>query len=75
MKILVIPRSFTKHDPKPLEIVRGRGFETVRNPHQRPFNEEEMTGLIKDVDGVIIGVDPLNKNVLEKASNLKAISK
>jgi len=75
MKILVTPRSFAKHDPKPLEMLREMGFEIVRNPHQRPLDEEEMTGLIKDVDGVIIGVDPLNKNVLEKATNLKAISK
>ncbi|AYO29796.1 MAG: hypothetical protein PWR06_1015 [Thermoanaerobacteraceae bacterium] len=75
MKILVTPRSFAKHDPKPLEMLLEKGFEIVQNPYQRPLVEEEITELIKDVDGVIIGVDPLTRNVLEKAENLKAISK
>lgn len=75
MKILVTPRSFAKHDPKPMEMLQEKGFEIVKNPYPRPLTEEEISELIKDVDGVIIGVDPLNKSVLERAEKLKAISK
>jgi D-3-phosphoglycerate dehydrogenase len=75
MKILVTPRSFAKHDPKPLEMLHERGFEVVQNPYQRPLTEEEISEIIKDIDGVIIGIDPLNRKVLEKAVKLKAISK
>lgn len=39
------------------------------------MTEEEMMECIKDVDAVILGVDPCNKNVLEKATKLKCISR
>lgn len=39
------------------------------------MTEEQMIEEIKDVDGVIVGVDPLNKEVLQHAEKLKVISK
>lgn len=75
MKILVTPRSFGKCSPEPLEILKKAGCEVVLNSHGRILTKEEMIELIADVDGVIIGLDPLDKDVLQNASQLKAISK
>lgn len=74
-KVLVTPRSFGKNNSKPIEILREKGYKVIMNPYNRILTEEEMIREIEDVDGVIIGVDPLNRNVLEKAKKLKAISK
>ncbi len=75
IKVLVTPRSFGSSSPKPIEMLRDKGMEVVLNPYGRIMKEQEMTELIKDVDGIIIGVDPLNKEVLSSASRLKVISK
>jgi len=75
MKILVTPRSFAKHDLKPYNMLLEQDYEVIRNPYSRPLSEEEIARAIKDVEGIIIGIDPLNKNVLKNASKLIAISK
>ncbi|HBE78468.1 MAG TPA: hydroxyacid dehydrogenase [Firmicutes bacterium] len=74
-KILVTPRSFGKSDPKPFTLLKEKGYEVIVNPYPRIMTQEEMIKEIKDVDGVIIGVDPLNSEVLTRAANLRAISK
>lgn len=74
-KILVTPRSFGKHSDNPFKILESQGFEVIRNPYSEIMTEEQIIEQIKDVDGVIIGVDPLNKNVLQNAKKLKVIAK
>lgn len=75
MKVLATPRSFGQSDRTPIEILENAGCEVILNPVGRILSEEEMTEWIADVDGVVIGVDPLNASVLAAAKNLKAISK
>lgn len=74
-KILVTPRSFGKHSDNPIEILEKQGFEVITNPYSEIMTEEQIMEQIKDVDGVIIGVDPLNKKVLQNAKKLKVIAK
>jgi len=74
-KVLVTPRSFGKHSEKPEKILWDAGLEVVKNPTSSILSEEEIISLIKDVDGVIVGVDSLSKRVLKHGENLKAISK
>ncbi|CAI9395184.1 Hydroxypyruvate reductase [Bacillus sp. T2.9-1] len=74
-KVLITPRSFGKHSEEASRILTAHGFEVVTNPYGRILTEEEMKKEIVDVDAVIVGVDPLNANVLAKAKNLKVISK
>ena len=65
MRVLVTPRSFAKHDPKPYYMLLQQGYEIVGNPHSRPFTKKELTSVIKDVEGIIVGVESLNKNIIE----------
>lgn len=74
-KILVTPRSFGKHNDEAKALLESKGFEVVMNPYGRILTEEEMKEAIVDVEGIIVGVDPLNKEVLSQAKHLKVISK
>lgn len=75
LKVLVTPRSFGKIDETPIERLMEKGIEIIRNPFGRILTKEEMKELVKDVDGIIVGVDPLDQEVIESAPNLKVISK
>lgn len=74
-KVLVTPRSFGKHSAAPIELLRANGLTVVFNPYGRILKREEMRSLIRDVDAVIVGVDPLDRDVLAQAGNLKLIAK
>jgi len=74
-KIFVTPRSFAKHDPEPLDLLKRQGYEVALNPFGRIMTQEEMREHLADADAVIVGVDPLDRDVLKHAANLKAISK
>lgn len=75
MKILITPRSFTSASKKPLEMLEEKGYEIIKNETGKPLNEREMLLLIKDVDGIIIGIDKLNVEIIRQTCNLKVISK
>jgi len=75
MKILITPRSFTSASKKPLEMLEEKGYEIIKNETGKPLDEREMLLLIKDVDGIIIGIDKLNVEIIRQTCNLKVISK
>ncbi len=75
MKVLVTPRSFSSTSEKPKKILEDKEYELIYNDKERPYTKEEMIDLIKDVDGIIVGIDYLGKEVIEKAERLKVISK
>lgn len=74
-KVLITPRSFGKSSSKPLDLLKEKGYEVVQNPYGRIMTREEMMKHIVDVDGIIVGVDPLDREVLACGKRLKAISK
>jgi D-3-phosphoglycerate dehydrogenase len=52
-------------------------YQVVHNPHRRRLTESEVTVLIEQFQpiGMIAGVEPLTRAVLEKAKRLKVISR
>ena len=74
-KVLVTPRSFAANGSRPLDMLKDRGCEVVLNPFGRILEKREMMELIRGMDAVIIGVDPLDGEVLAQADRLKVISK
>lgn len=75
MKILITPRSFASVSDKPMKMLTEKGYEIQLNDIGRPYKKEEMLKLIRDVDGIIIGIDELSAEIIEKANALKVISK
>ncbi|WP_249298770.1 phosphoglycerate dehydrogenase [Feifania hominis] len=74
-KILITPRSFAKTDDTPKRLLMEAGYELICNPAGSILTREQMQELIEDADGVIIGVDPLDREIISAGRKLRAIAK
>lgn len=75
-KVLITPRSFGKYNKEELIArLRAHGIEPVFNPYGTILTEQQMQEALRDMDGLIVGVDPVNEAVLRHAVKLKAIAK
>src|SRR5690625_5250444 len=75
VKILITPRSFAKFDKEPFELLKKFNAEVVINPYGRSLTKQERISLVGDIDGIIVGVDPIDQEVMDSAPKLKAIAK
>lgn len=75
MKVSIGPSSFAAVDQAPLELLESNGLEVIPNPCSRKLTEDEIIHHLKGVDGLLAGLEPLNANVLQKCSQLKAIAR
>ena len=73
--VAISPSSFADADKTPLKLLEQSKVEILRNPYGRRLTEEEIIALLDGVDGLIAGLEPLNRKVLQSASNLKAIAR
>ena len=74
-KILVTPRSFGKNMPELFEMLEQVGYEVKRNTTGAILDQGQMREMLADCVGVIIGVDPLNAEILACAPYLRAVAK
>ncbi len=75
-KILITPKSFKTYKEKAYLMLKQNGFEVIENTLGRTMTQEEIIQVASEgVVGIIIGIDPLPADVLEKCKDLKAISK
>jgi D-3-phosphoglycerate dehydrogenase len=74
-KILITPRSFGKTDKSVFDLFRNDEYEVVINPYGQILTKEQMIENVRDKAGVIVGVDPFDRDVIEAAPDLKAIAK
>jgi D-3-phosphoglycerate dehydrogenase len=74
-RVAIGPSSFSEQDTSPLDILEGVGIEVIPNPFSRKLSEEEIINLLTDVDGLIAGLEPLNRHVLTSATRLRAIAR
>ena len=75
MKILITPRSYGKTDKSVFELLEKNNTEYVTNPYGSILTKEQMIENVQDCDGIIVGVDPLDEDVLKSAPKLKVVSK
>lgn len=74
MKVLLAPSSFAVLDQKPLQKLIHHGFEVIKNPFGRKLSKRDLFSLLAGVEGLISGVETLDREVLER-SKLKVISR
>jgi D-3-phosphoglycerate dehydrogenase len=74
-KVLVTARSFGKIAETPFQVLRDAGLEVVMHPRRGPLEKHEMIPLIEDVEGIIVGTDIIDDEVLSHAPLLKVVSK
>jgi D-3-phosphoglycerate dehydrogenase len=75
MQVAIGPSSFAAVDQLPLKILEEHRLKVVPNPFQRRLSQAEIISHLKDADGLIAGLEPLNREVLESATRLKAIAR
>lgn len=75
MKVLVTPRSFGKENPALFTRLEKAGLDIVRNETGAVLDEQTMATLLAPCEGLIVGIDPVNKGVLDAGPKLRAISK
>lgn len=75
MKVLVGASSFAAASDKALKLLLGKNIEVVKNPYGRKMTVEETMEHIQDADGLLAGLELLNKDVLSHAPKLKAIAR
>lgn len=75
-RILISTSSFDVAASRELQALADHGLEIVVNPHGRRLTEDEIAMLLgPKVVGLIAGVEPLTRRVLEGAPALKVISR
>jgi D-3-phosphoglycerate dehydrogenase / 2-oxoglutarate reductase len=75
MRVAIGPSSFAQADDTPLRILEAAGCEVVPNPFSRRLTEPEIIEHLKGIDGLIAGLEPLNRSVIASAPQLKAIAR
>ena len=68
MKVAITTSSFGKFDDQPHQLLKDSGLEIVLNPHRRKLSRDEGVELAADAVGLIAGIVPLDKTVLEKTA-------
>lgn len=74
-KVLITTVPFANMNRLPLELLEGASVDYVINPLGRKLIEDELAEMAVDVDVIIAGTEPITKKVMEKAKNLKLISR
>ena len=75
MRVGITTSSFGQADPVPLTRLREGGVEVTPNPYGRRLSAEEAFEFVRDLDGLIAGLEPLNRRVLGNARSLRAIAR
>jgi len=73
-KILIAPSTFAQVDTAPLDKLIANDFEIIRNPFGRKLIFEELQELLKGVEGIVAGLEDLDRKILN-GSSLKVISR
>ena len=73
--VAISTSSFAGEDRAPLELLEGAGVTIKPNPHRRRLTEAEIIRHLEDADGLLAGLEPLNRRVLASSGKLKAIAR
>ena len=73
MLITTIP--FGDKDRLPLDLLESAGIEYQINPFNKKLTEDQLSEIIPDFEALIAGTEPITEKVLNRAANLKLISR
>lgn len=75
-KIVISTSSFDINNNPYIERLTKGGMQIVLNPYQRKLSEDEILALLgDDTIGLLAGIEPLTKKVLNSAHGLKVIAR
>ena len=74
-KVLITTVPFANKNRQPLELLEHAGIEYFINPLNKKLTENELLEIVADFDVIIAGTEQITSKVLNRASNLKMISR
>ena len=75
MKVLITTVPFGNKDRSPLNLLEKNNIEYLINPLNKKLTENELLNLVSDFDVIVAGTEQISDKVLNKARNLKMISR
>ena len=75
MKIVVTPRGFAKCGLDNVKIIEDAGFSVEYNDTGNAYTKEEFYEKTNDADGVVVGVEQVDKAYIDAHPKLKAVVK
>lgn len=73
-EVLVLSRKFREQSDFAREFLEARGCTLAERSFDYPVTEETLVEIIKDVDGLITGLEQITPRVFAAANRLKAVS-
>jgi len=74
-KVLVTPRSYGSQDPSLKTDLEEMVGEVVYNTTGKSLQSEQLQDMLKDVDGMIAGLDDIDAQALQVAPDLKVVAR
>ena len=74
-KVFVSTTTISKFSTKPIQLLTSQGYDIVYNQLGRKLTDEEIKKDITVYDGILAGTETYSALVLDKATNLKVISR
>lgn len=74
-RVLVTPRSFAEYDPSLRTELEAAVDDVLYNDKGRALRAEELMQMLADRDGLIAGLDEINRAAIEAAPRLKVIAR
>lgn len=75
-RVLISTYPFSTGSEIPLKLLQqAKNVEFTLNPLNRKLTEQELADMIEPFDAIIAGTEPISKTVLQRAKNLKHISR
>lgn len=73
--VLATSRSFASHDPRPIQLLEEHGFAVERIVAGEKSVEEQVRERLPHAVGVVAGLEPYPRDLLEQCKDLKVISR
>lgn len=72
-KILITPRGFLAYGMGHIETLKEMGYEVIHVKDGSAFTREEFVSYAKEATGIIVGTEPMGRDLIEQCKNLKAL--
>lgn len=74
-KVLITTVPFGVKNRLPIEMLEDSNIEYLINPFNKKITEDQLVEIVSDFDVIVAGTEPITARVMDKATNLKLISR
>jgi D-3-phosphoglycerate dehydrogenase len=75
LKVLITPRGFANYGLDQVKFMESKGLTVHYNNTGKAYTKEEFHKLAADAAAIIVGVDIIDRELIEKCPNLKVVCK